>query len=58
MVVAGAVGALDASMAVQVKVELCGVADVRVNQSACTALLMVIAGSIQNLFARIISHVP
>ena len=36
MGVARPVGALDASMAVQVEVKLCGVADVPVNQSACT----------------------
>jgi len=35
MVVARPVGALDASMTVQVEVKLCGVADVPVNQSAC-----------------------
>lgn len=35
MVVARPVGALDASMAVQVEVKLCRVADVPVNQSAC-----------------------
>ena len=29
------VGSLDTSMAVQVEVKLCGVADVPVNQSAC-----------------------
>ena len=36
MVVARPVGALDASMTVQVEIKLCGVADVPVNQSACT----------------------
>jgi len=36
MVVTRPVGALDASMTVQVEVKLCGVADVPVNQSACT----------------------
>ncbi len=36
MVVAGPVGALDAGMAVQVEVKLCRVADVPVNQRACT----------------------
>lgn len=36
MVVARPVGALDTSMAVQVEVELCGVADVPVNQSSCS----------------------
>ena len=35
MVVARPVGALDASMTVQVEVKLRGVADVPVNQSAC-----------------------
>ncbi len=36
MVVARPVGALDASMTVQVEIKLCGVANVPVNQSACT----------------------
>ena len=36
MVVARPVGALNTGMAVQVEVELCGVADVPVNQSSCS----------------------
>ena len=37
MVVAGSVGALNARMAVQVEVKLCGVADVTVHQSTCNS---------------------
>ena len=48
VVVARAVGALDAGMAVQVEVKLCGVADVPVYQSTCIAQRLVNIKSLQS----------